>query len=655
MTQSEVEHPATRRSADVRTAPGHDSIEPGSIAAVPRMSRAYVASLLSARTFYAALRDGGSPSPRRVVRAAQQLVDVAERDIRPLLWFVALHPGSASEPAAICAATAIVGLSIARQLTADRRALLSLAAAALLFDAGRARIAGSGRGVAQRFDEDESTQLPASAAVVLTSLGGFHESAAARTALVHEGLALRAASRRGSIDAAAPPPALLARVLSVARAFAELRVSPAGVEDNSLDSAAKKLAGHATDAIERALVKLLINGLGFFPSGAVVELSTGELGVVTRAAEQPNRFARPAVRVVYDARGSLLPVPRDMDLAAPAPDGSERSITRSIDADAPQARSIRTAMIRLTAGSAPASARPRVGPSHPPPSASPRRPDRVRTAPAPPEAERRIATPAPVAASWLGKPLSPSGSHPAVAPPRRPPQVDRAALLEKIQAEEKLASTQPPPADAMPETAVPRPPRLPRESSRPGPPTSSRRAPKPTPRHTIDPRVEPEDEETWTDDMPTIDPPPLDRSTLPESPGMTEPRRNASDSGDGWPDLDDLSLHDVLSPSPSPPYAGSRPPAHTNDMRTPTVDDVTWADDIPTVLPPPPGGPDAERDRILAAYLAEPAPPLQDLPPAASSSRRGGRALIPREEPDEDTFDSSAEEDRKPPRTRRPF
>jgi hypothetical protein len=197
----------------------------------------------------------------------------------------------------------------------------------------------------------------------------------------------------------------------------------------------------------------------------------------------------------------------------------------------------------------------------------------VSTAPAPTEPERKL-TPTPIAAAWLGRPLSPSGPHallpapPRSAFPRRPPPIERAALFEKLR-DADLASTQPPPADLFTQPAVPRPPRLPRESSRPAPVSIPPRAAgaRGGTAGRVDPRKEEvDDEETWTEDTPTLGPPPWD------------------------------------------------PPAGIGD-------------EVPTPIL-------EERARLLADYLAERAPS----PPSHAPSPPRRTQPIPREEPSEDTL-----------------
>ncbi|MCC6557577.1 MAG: hypothetical protein IT372_31885 [Polyangiaceae bacterium] len=694
--------------------------------ATARAARAYAAALLVAREIEAGPRDAGGGGEaalhRRALRAAQRLVSAAEEDPGLL---VSLAAAKAADPdgAGAAAAAAVLALGMARQLTTDRRALAALVSAGLLCGAGRARLAG--RAATRAPSEDERERLPASAVIAMTAVGKLHAPAVTRAAIAYEALAMQAGARQGAAQGGRRPPALLAQILAVARAFVEIRAAPIaggpgspapgaprsarpeapsahpGRGEATVDGVVQLLMDRADGAAARTLVKLLVAALGFFPSGTLVQLSTGELGIVTAVGELPARSARPRVRLLYDARGAQLGAPIDVDLAEPPPDGVLRVVARPIDADAPQARAIRAALAGAFASRPPQAAAPaalapssrrasgelrspaeasgsaRAGdrgyPRDPPPTT--RRQDRVRTAPAPLEPGSGPPDAAPVAAAWLGRPLSPSGSHeiapaPRPPPPRRPPPVDRAALLEKLR-ESDMASTQPPPLGLMAPPDVPRPPRLPRPPTRPEPaanirssePRTSGRTPPhgqhAPPPHTvrsaglrdmvstrrIDPRTEPDVEETWTDSADTIGPP------APPAAAHAE-----HDAGEGWPDLDDLHLHDLYAPhdahaehdaratTPRAPEARGRAPTRRPDPRMEPVEDETW-DDTAALGPPSDGA--LERDRLLAAYLAErtPAPVnMRELlanagrhaaEPPPHAHRRTTRAPIPREEPED--------------------
>jgi len=83
---------------------------------------------------------------------------------------------------------------------------------------------------------------------------------------------------------------------------------------------------------DRALVEQLIQCLGVYPFGSLVELSTGERAVVY--AVNPDERLRPSVKLIADAQGRPYPEARLLDLSAPPPDGIERTIVRVLDASA---------------------------------------------------------------------------------------------------------------------------------------------------------------------------------------------------------------------------------------------------------------------------------------------------------------------------------
>ena len=100
---------------------------------------------------------------------------------------------------------------------------------------------------------------------------------------------------------------------------------------------------------------------GFFPPGTLVELNTGEMAVVLAVPALPVHYARPPVRILYDARMRMIEPARDIDLAAPVPDGEPARCLRKVaDADPKQMQQMRAYVDSLSGFKAPASARQHV-------------------------------------------------------------------------------------------------------------------------------------------------------------------------------------------------------------------------------------------------------------------------------------------------------
>lgn len=85
---------------------------------------------------------------------------------------------------------------------------------------------------------------------------------------------------------------------------------------------------------DRTLVEWLIQCLGVYPFGSLVELSTGERAVVY-AVNQKERL-KPCVKLITDAQGRPYAQPKLIDLAEARPDEPARAILRVLDAEVEQ-------------------------------------------------------------------------------------------------------------------------------------------------------------------------------------------------------------------------------------------------------------------------------------------------------------------------------
>lgn len=329
---------------------------------VARVGRTYAAAILIVRSLYADLRRGETRLPQRVKRVAQKLVALAEEDPR-LLVALATSPSAEGDMAAIAVNSAILCLMLVRQLTTDRMTLATITMTALLYDSARVRLTTSAEtAVTRNLNDAEADALPASAVVAFTALGRLHGPSLPRAVVAYEAYYLQRSARLGPVYRGLRQPTVLSRILATARTFAELRVPVKGGAPLRLDDVIQLLSNRCTDATERTYVKLLLGALGFFPTGSLVELSTGEMAVVMAAPERPVDFARPPVRVLYDEGGNLLEEPFDIDLAAPARKGAPlRVIRRPIDAGDQEMKAMRAfAMAAIAQKPAPsASATPR--------------------------------------------------------------------------------------------------------------------------------------------------------------------------------------------------------------------------------------------------------------------------------------------------------
>ena len=84
--------------------------------------------------------------------------------------------------------------------------------------------------------------------------------------------------------------------------------------------------------LDLGLVECMIRCLGIYPVGSLVELSTGERGMVI--AVNPGNALRPVVHILWDPRQQLYATPVTVDLAAPDADAPSRTICHALDPSA---------------------------------------------------------------------------------------------------------------------------------------------------------------------------------------------------------------------------------------------------------------------------------------------------------------------------------
>jgi hypothetical protein len=320
-----------------------------------RVVRTYACAVVLLRRLHAGSAKGRAEKmPRGLARIAQRIVGHAEEE-PGLLVALAAARARENDEASIAVATALVAVLMAKQVTKDRGAMANVTQAALLYHLGRARMLalrgeGSVMGALSPLSEEEQDRLPASGAAAIAALDKIDAVTLPRAVIAFEAEWTRRAGRLGSLYRGKRATSVLARILAVARSFAELMAPGPYAAAMGPEDAIHFLATRAGDETDRAFVKLLTGGLGIFPPGTMVELSTGEVGVVMRVPTEPVNFARPPVRVMYDDAGNLLERPFDVDLASAAWGATQRLIRRSVDTDEQQTQAMRAYVLSVTRG-----------------------------------------------------------------------------------------------------------------------------------------------------------------------------------------------------------------------------------------------------------------------------------------------------------------
>ncbi|AKT37757.1 DnaJ domain-containing protein [Chondromyces crocatus] len=289
--------------------------------------RTYATAVVVMRRFFDDLRHGRYALRQSVKRIAQRLVDLSAGETPAFLGVTALRNQNYDD-AGRAVNTAILSLAMTRQITTDVAQLGRVGMAGLLFDTARARLSGitkrGGDGIVPELSDQQDADVPAGTAVVLTALGLVNEPSVMRTVIAYEGHWARRQGRLGPLYRGLRQPMLQARIIATARAFNDLLTPAPGDEPPSADEAIATLGKGATDPADRAVLRLLVGALGIFPTGTLVELSSGEVALVVQTPSHPARYSQPRVRLVLDAAGGPIPRTTEIDLAA-RPKLGERS------------------------------------------------------------------------------------------------------------------------------------------------------------------------------------------------------------------------------------------------------------------------------------------------------------------------------------------
>lgn len=284
-------------------------------------ANAYASACVVIRRLYEALGKGQLALPRRIKRVAQRLVDLSAGEMPAFLGVTDAKRGGHDE-AQRAVNAAIIALSMARQITDDPVQLSRVAMAALLFDVGRYHAVGAFPGagrVVPKLGAEQERRVPASTAMLLTAMGRVNEPSVMRTVMAYEACAIQARDAIGLAYGGARNPTLQSYLITVARAYVDAVSAQIGSPARTADEAVADLQERFPDGMARTALRLLLGALGLFPSGTLVELTTGEVAAVVVTPVDPALYSVPRVRVVLDMGGNPVDTPFEIDLAQPEP------------------------------------------------------------------------------------------------------------------------------------------------------------------------------------------------------------------------------------------------------------------------------------------------------------------------------------------------
>lgn len=221
-----------------------------------------------------------------------------------------------------------LALLLGEALEYDLTRLHSLAAGALLHDIGLIKLGLphlTRENVREAPKKDRFLEHPRVGAMFLESLEGISRSAVRIVAEHHV--------VQGMCGYPKEIPAYStteeSRIVMIADRFDEISLN---AEDHhrSVQGASEALFHEAQcQQLDFDLATQLIRLIGIYPIYSVVEINTGQRGIVTRVS--PHNVYGPTVTLVYDYNGERFPDPIEVDLAREAHEPGRRSITKVLN------------------------------------------------------------------------------------------------------------------------------------------------------------------------------------------------------------------------------------------------------------------------------------------------------------------------------------
>ena len=217
----------------------------------------------------------------------------------------------------------IWAVSVGRQLGLARHDLRSLSMGCMLMDVGKLRLAPELLRTDRTLNNEEMAELAGHVGhglEILEDCGIMNQDVIDIVAHHHErydGSGYPNSLHNDSI----PPFARLAGIVDTYDAITSSRdyapaIAPA--------EAIKLLYNSRDKEFQAELVEAFIQAVGIYPAGTLVELTSGEVGVVV--AEYRTRRLRPKVMVLLDSRKNRLPRSRIIDLHEESANGSASSL-----------------------------------------------------------------------------------------------------------------------------------------------------------------------------------------------------------------------------------------------------------------------------------------------------------------------------------------
>jgi len=272
---------------------------------------------------------GGSLNVIRLKKSVEPVVESMSRNPDACIWLARLkqHDQYAYQHSL---SAAIWAVALGRQLGLPRRDLRSLAIGCMLMDVGKLRLDPILLTAKRSLSEAETESMRAHVAHGLRIVkdGGMMNQDVLDIVAHHHERHDGSGYPQGLTGDEIPAFARIASIVDTYDAVTSNRSHAAAV---SPSEAIRMLYRSRNLDFQAELIEVFIQAVGIYPAGTIVELTTGEVGVVV--SEYRTRRLKPKIMMVLDSRKYRLREPKLVDLSAEDanPDGTAVAIARSLE------------------------------------------------------------------------------------------------------------------------------------------------------------------------------------------------------------------------------------------------------------------------------------------------------------------------------------
>ena len=274
---------------------------------------AYAKGVLAVKDYFRAVEAAETANPLRIRKIVHDMIDVAESDGDDFLRLHTIH-GVEDNYYNHCVNVSSLAVALGRYLGLTRVELAELGAAAMFHDVGYAVVEQDSLKRGEELSDADRLRLhPISGFKSLLRQTEYGPSLMRRL-LVNLEHHMHFRRPGGFPNLGKKSLSVYTRILQVADHYDAL-VTPVEDTPGLLPiKALDRIVAASGEQFDPIVVKALVHVVGRYPYGSLVELNTGEVGVVTSGGRTHEAFNHPLVMIVRNADGSASQ-PREVDLS----------------------------------------------------------------------------------------------------------------------------------------------------------------------------------------------------------------------------------------------------------------------------------------------------------------------------------------------------